>query len=255
VRNLYGHHFTLKPGTRVYIPTPEGTTRGQEIKQEIEDRWSPPSNYFHLRSGGHVSAVKRHMNAPCVASLDLRRFFDQVTRSKVHRVLKGIGLPHVDAWEMACDSTVDKRPPFRRFSVPFGFVQSPAIASLVLARSHLGRVIHDLDNNVVSVSVYVDDISVSGPDVRAVTDTVAALHIAAEASGFGFNTDKEMPPGPTATSFNIEFGSGTMRIISDRMAEFELGVRLGSSERIGGILGYVSTVNAEQHGELRKHVI
>src|SRR3546814_1088698 len=81
------------------------------------------------------------------SSLDLRRFFDQIARTKVHRALKVIGLPHTDAWEMACDSTVDKRPPHRAFSLPFGFVQSPIVASVVLAQSALGGAIRRLSRD------------------------------------------------------------------------------------------------------------
>ena len=254
MRNLYGHHFTLKPGTRVYIPTQEGGQRGEEIKLAIEARWSPPSNYFHLLSGGHVAAVRRHQHASWVASLDLRRFFDHVTRSKVHRALKTVGFPHVKAWEMACDSSVDKRPPHRKFSVPFGFVQSPAVASLVLAQSNLGKTLRKLDGHGVAVSVYVDDITISGPDEQTVRDVIVALNDAANVSGFVFNTEKQQPPSGTARSFNIEFGSGMMRINSDRMAEFELAVRQANPYQLAGILGYVDSVNTQQQDELSKHV-
>lgn len=254
MRNLYGHHFTLKPGTRVYIPTPEGRERGDEIKSAIEDRWSPPGNYFHLLPGGHVAAVRRHQHAPWVASLDLRRFFDHVTRSKVHRALKAIGFPHLEAWEMACDSSVDKRPPHRKFSVPFGFVQSPAVASMVLAQSNLGKALSKSNDHDVAVSVYVDDITISGPDQQAVSNAITALGNAATASGFEFNAEKQQAPGPTAMSFNIEFGSGTMHIVPDRMAEFELAVRQANSYQQAGILGYVNSVNTQQQNELSEHV-
>src|SRR3546814_21049417 len=113
VRNLFDHHFALKPGTRVYIPTDEGRERGEAIKSQIEALWTPPANYFHLQQGGHVAAVREHKDAPWLASLDLRRFFDQIARTKVHRALKVIGIPHNDAWERAWDSTVATRPPHR----------------------------------------------------------------------------------------------------------------------------------------------
>jgi hypothetical protein len=254
VRNLYGHHFALKPGTRVYVPTPEGERRGREIKEEIEKRWLPPANYFHLQPGGHVAALRRHKDAPWVASLDLRRFFDQVTRSKAHRALKWIGFPHIDAWEMACDSCVDKRPPGREFSVPFGFVQSPVVASVVLEHSQLGRVIGQIERSGTPVSVYVDDLTISGADAATVTHAIDALHAAAGVCGFEFNAEKEIPTGPTATSFNIEFGSGRLHIIQDRMADFEIAVRTALPERLAGILGYVNSVNSQQHDELEHKV-
>src|SRR3546814_11290010 len=69
VRNLFDHHFALKPGTRVYIPTDEGRERGEAIKSQIEALWTPPANYFHLQQGGHVAAVREHKDAPWLASL------------------------------------------------------------------------------------------------------------------------------------------------------------------------------------------
>src|SRR5699024_10920274 len=122
------------------------------------------------------------------------------------------------------------RPPHRDFSVPFGFVQSPAVASLVLAKSQLGLVIRKLEQRGTPVSVYVDDITVSGASEGAVASVIDALRAAAAMCSFDFNAEKETPPAATATSFNIEFGSGVMRIIADRMAEFELAVRTAFPE-------------------------
>ncbi|HEV2079228.1 MAG TPA: reverse transcriptase domain-containing protein [Allosphingosinicella sp.] len=139
MRNLYMDHFTLKPGTRVYVPTAEGKDRGTEIKKAAESRWHRPSHYFHLRAGGHIAAAREHHAAPWVASLDLQRFFDHISRSRVHRAMKKLGFSKDEAWEIACDSVVDKHPPRRRFSIPFGFVQSPILASVVLSKSALGR--------------------------------------------------------------------------------------------------------------------
>lgn len=246
MRNLYDHHFALKPGTRVYVPTDFGRGRGEEIKAAIESRWKPPANYFHLLGGGHVAAVKQHRNAAWLSSLDLQRFFDQITRTKVHRALKAIGISHDEAWEMACDSTVDKMPPKRRFSLPFGFVQSPIVASVVLAQSALGGVIRKLVADGLTVTVYVDDITISGSDRGAVGNAVMQLEEGAQLAGFAFNPAKTQPPNSKVTSFNIEFGSGGMKILEERMADFEAALYLANEHRIGGILGYVGTVNPTQ---------
>lgn len=250
MRNLYNHHFTLKPGTRVYIPSAFGAERGGEIKEAIERLWQPPENYYHLLDGGHVAAVRSHRNAPWLASLDLQRFFEQITRSKVHRALKAIGFSQVEAWEMACDSTVDKRPPKRKFSLPFGFVQSPIVASVVLAKSALGGEIRKLRADGLNVTVYVDDITVSGLTEQEVSGAVDRLEAAAALSGFSFNPDKSQPANGRVISFNIQFGSGTMDIVEDRLAEFEVAIRHGNEYQIGGILGYVTSVNADQAEKL-----
>lgn len=250
MRFLYDHHFALKPGTRVYVPTDFGRDRGAEIKAAIESLWYPPANYFHLLGGGHVAAVRQHRNAVWVASLDLQRFFDQITRTKAHRALKAIGLPHEEAWEMACDSTVDKAPPKRQFSLPFGFVQSPIVASVVLAQSALGRAIRELVTDGLTVTVYVDDITISGPDRSVVESALTRLEAGAELSGFAFNPAKTQPPNAKVKSFNIHFGSGGMEISEQRMAQFEAALHDANEHRIGGILGYVATVNPSQADKL-----
>ena len=147
---------------------------------------------------------------------------------------------------MACDSTVDKQPPQRQFSLPFGFVQSPIVASVVLAKSALGTTIRKLQQQGVNVTVYVDDIVVSSSSKTIVNDAVFTLEEGANTSGFAFNPDKTQPPRRKVTSFNIEFGSGTMKVLNERMLEFENAIRTGNSDVIKGILGYVNSVNALQ---------
>lgn len=250
MRNLYDHSFALKPGTRVYVPTDFGRRRGDQIKSSIENFWEPPANYFHLLGGGHIAAVKQHRNAVWLASLDLKRFFDQITRAKVHRALKIIGFLHEVAWEMACDSTVDKMPPKRQFSLPFGFVQSPIVASVVLAQSALGKVIRELVTDGLSVTVYVDDITISGPDRKTVEGAVVRLESGAKLAGFSFNPAKTQLTNSKVTSFNIEFGSGSMEVLAQRMAEFEAALQLANEQRTAAILGYIGTVNPSQADKL-----
>ncbi len=250
MRNLYGNHFQLKPGTRVYVPTDSGRARGCEIKRDVEKRWAAPTNFYHLRDGGHVAAVRMHHRAPWVASLDLLRFFDQISRGKIFRSLRRLGFVQAEAWEIACDSTVDKAPPARSFSVPFGFVQSPLIASLVLAYSALGRCIARLRRAGVAVTVYMDDVTVSGDSEQVVRAAIAQLIEAADLAGFAFNPEKTQPASAAVTSFNIEFGSGGMAITPERMDEFEEAFLEGSEYQQEGIYGYVASVNQGQLARL-----
>ena len=243
MRNLYGHHFQLKPGTRVYVPTNHGRVRGSEIKSVVEKRWQAPKNYFHLRDGGHVVAVRIHHSAQWVASLDLLRFFDQISRGKIFRSLKRLGFVQSDAWEIACDSTVDKAPPARLFSVPFGFVQSPLIASLVLAHSALGKCIERLRRTGVDITVYMDDITISSNSQAAISSAIDQLIAAAHLAGFDFNPEKMQMTSPSVTSFNIEFGSGSMSITSERMRQFEKSFLDGNEYQKHGILSYISSIN------------
>lgn len=246
MRNLYGHHFLLKPGTRVYVPTDYGRDRGAEIKEEIGSRWKAPANFYHLRDGGHVAAVREHRDASFLASLDLQRFFDQISRSKIFRSLKKLGFSQSEAWGIACDSTVDKRPPARKFSLPFGFVQSPLVASLVLAHSALGKRIERIRRDGVTTTVYMDDITISADSESVVSSAVDEIVVAGELSGFSFNPDKTQPTASAVTSFNIEFGSGAMSIMADRLAELAKAFESGNEAQQMGIYGYVESVNVNQ---------
>jgi hypothetical protein len=71
-------------------------------------------------------------------TLDISGFFDCITRSKIYRALRSIGIDHREAWDIARGSTVEKTPRKGDFSLPYGFIQSPALASLALDRSALG---------------------------------------------------------------------------------------------------------------------
>jgi hypothetical protein len=57
---------------------------------------------------------------------------------------------------MASESVV-KRPALDGFVLPYGFVQSPILASLALDKSKLGKLLRKLNGRTdITVSVYVD---------------------------------------------------------------------------------------------------
>lgn len=246
MRDLYSHRFTLPNGVTVCIPSEKGRERGKEIAQDVSGRWTPKSNYFHQLEGGHVAATRRHYASPVIAKLDLAKFYHQVGRSKVHRALKLIGTPQKDAWETACDSTVERDPGQRNFSLPFGYVQSPILASIALDYSALGTAIAQLNTGGCLVSAYVDDIIVSADDADTVNSALDQLRTAAGVSGFAINEKKSEGPAGEITAFNIHLGSGRIEITKKRMMEFEAAIRDGYPERIVGILNYVSSVNEAQ---------
>lgn len=246
MRDLYSHRFTLPSGVTVCIPSDKGRKRGKEIAQGVADRWTPKANYFHMLDGGHVAAARRHHTSTVIAKLDLAKFYHQVGRTKVHRALKMIGMPQAEAWEAACDSTVERDPGQRNFSLPFGYVQSPILASIALDHSALGTAIAQLNTGGCLVSAYVDDIIVSADDAGTVNGALEELRAAAGVSGFAINERKSEGPGAEITAFNIRIGNARMEVTRKRMAEFEAAIRDGYPERIMGILNYVNSVNVDQ---------
>lgn len=244
--------FQLKPGSWVFVPTKETIDNGLEIKKAIEERWKPPSYYFHLKDGGHVRALQSHTHHTSFVHLDIRDFFGSINRTRVTRCLKSI-FGYSDARAMANESTVfhpDEKS--RRTILPFGFVQSPIVASMCLYQSALGRCLHRLTQlKDVQVSVYVDDIVVSTDSHVLTAEALEQLEEASKKSGLALNAEKQEGPADSITAFNIDLSHLALFIEPERFAQFLDAYKNSDSEfQRNGILGYVSSVNAKQANQV-----
>jgi hypothetical protein len=209
------------------------------VHADVLRRWRVPPYFYHLRKGGHLAAVKAHLHNRCFTTLDISGFFDSVTRSKIYRALCGIGIDRQRAWDIARDSTVGKTK--RNFSLPYGFVQSPALASLTLDRSALGRLMKVFArSNHTRLSCYVDDVVLSGVEYDAVESGRLALIDAARLSNFVINTTKSQRPAPQIAVFNIVLSNGEMALTSDRMHQFERDLIHTTPSGAAAILAYRS---------------
>ena len=240
--------FVLKEGTWVFVPSVDSVKQGKQIKSLIESRWTPPDYYYHLRDGGHVKAIGSHVSNAFFAHCDIKSFFGCINRSRITRALKRIA-GYSLARQYANDSTVihpTDNP--SRYMLPFGFVQSPVLASLCLRQSALGSFLHKLSKrNDVKVSVYVDDIIVSSNSQETLTDVIAELNHVASISGFAMNEEKFEGPTSGITAFNIELSNANTKISSDRLDKFVSALNDATSEhQRTGILGYVHSVNEQQ---------
>ncbi|RYF61168.1 MAG: hypothetical protein EOO27_03170, partial [Comamonadaceae bacterium] len=166
--------FELKPGKWVFVPTAESVAEGKKIKKAIEERWTPPPYYFHLRAGGHVEALRMHLKHTCFARIDIQDFFGSINRTRVTRCLTSkFGYAVARAYANA--STVPA-PKTTRTIVPFGFVQSQIVAALCLAESALGVYLDRLaSDSAIALTVYVDDIIVSCSDAVQLDNVVKGV--------------------------------------------------------------------------------
>ncbi|NGZ88147.1 hypothetical protein GW587_28305 [Duganella sp. SAP-35] len=181
--------FELKPGTWVFVPTADSIKTGRELKLEIEQKWRAPEFFYHLRAGGHVKALQAHLGNSRFARLDIKNFFGSINKTRVTRCLKSI-FPYPQAREMANISTV-LHPVDRNSILPFGFVQSPIIASLCLHRSALGQYLQTLSRRKdLVISVYVDDIILSSDNEHDLTVALTEIKSRATRSNFIMNADK-----------------------------------------------------------------
>jgi hypothetical protein len=246
----WASRFEIKPGAWVFVPTEETIKVGREIKKDLEVRWKPPSNYFHLIAGGHVRALRAHAGNSWFVHLDIKDFFGSINRSRITRSLKKL-FGYKRAREIANASTVT-HPSRGDFILPFGFVQSPLIASICLYKSALGNRLRGMQNEGLTVSVYVDDLILSANDLQVANAGLAAVKHAAERSGFRLNPDKEEGPAVKITAFNIDLSVKQLAIEQERLAAFiEAFQTAESSHQKRGILGYVASVCSAQANEIQ----
>lgn len=204
----WSSYYELTPGSNkyIYIPTNQSRELGKIIVETIRKRWTPPAYFFHLRKGGHLAAIKHHIDQSCnprkFSVFDISGYFGQVTENKLCRVLKNfVSFKKASQW--AHDSTV-RKPSENKRTLPYGFLQSGDLASLVLDRSYLGcefRKIHQNPN--IKLSVFVDDIIVSSSDPILLDQASIAIKDAAKLSNLKLNQDKTCCNVDEIEIFNI----------------------------------------------------
>lgn len=235
--------------TWVFEPSERYVSLGKMHKSAIEERWSPPINYFHLQAGGHVAALKYHINNQYFAGADIQGFFEKINRSKITRSIKNI-LGYSHARRIAIDSTV-RHPETGRYILPFGFVQSPIIASVCLRFSALGNMAAKFQaNRNLKIAIYVDDFVISSNDESLLNNVLDSLICAAERSGFPFSPGKVARPSKSLTAFNIVLSNQNLEICAPRLDLFRDAYQSGNSSQKYGIRSYVNSVNSAQSSSL-----
>lgn len=239
--------FAKKPGKWIFVPTPYAVKKGKEIKRAVEKSWKPPLYYFHLRSGGHVEALRSHFEHNNFLRIDIKDFFGSINRTRVTRCLKD-RFSYAVARSYANESTVKDPVTANRTVVPFGFVQSQIISAVCLSQSALGVCLDKLAlNPAIALTVYVDDIIVSTSDSALLDQVLKDIQAAAEKAHFVLNANKQEGPAAAIKAFNIVLTKGSMEIEADRFKQFEEALKTATSEnQRAGIKSYVASVNAGQ---------
>lgn len=248
------HKFQIKNNVWVFIPNNESRLYGNKIKSKIEEKWKKPNYYYHFRDGGHVEALKSHLNNTFFIHADIQDFFGAINKSRVTRNLKNF-FGYKIAREIAENSTVQcPHSNVKKYVLPFGFVQSPILASFCLHKSRLGVYLDKLyDSGDFKVSVYMDDIIISGKNLEDLNQILVELDRISNHSGFQLN-QKKTQISSKIKSFNIELSHNALRITKERMIEFISNYMSGGKYRRIGILCYISTINKEQLKILSKFV-
>lgn len=229
----------------IYVPSNECRSKGQEFCELILKKWSPPSYFYHFRSGGHIAALKYHQNKKYFAKLDIQRFFPNITKSKLFRALKSIRISPNQSQRIAKWSSVkSKENPAQRI-LPYGFVQSQLIAAVCMDVSALGKAFRNLPPDI-KISVYVDDIIISGNNKKNLQKAYKFLISAAAQANFLINETKSHPPQIRTSAFNIDFEKSQMKISEERFDEFLGEISLINDKKTEAIISYVDQVSSSQ---------
>lgn len=214
-------------GKPVFVPSEDGRKIGRDLKRKVERRFDPPAYFFHLRDGGHVAAIHTHRSRRYFARVDIENFFYGVSRNRIIRALRALDLPGTERY--AKWSTVKNPFGAPSYALPYGFVQSPILASLVLAQSPLGVFLGEL-SKFVTVSVYVDDIAISGNNRRVLERAYKKVRRKVLESNLKINEAKCAAPGLEVELFNCHLTHLQTLVTDVRRDEFYSQQRSESSE-------------------------
>ncbi|WP_310608421.1 reverse transcriptase domain-containing protein [Buttiauxella brennerae] len=242
------HKFEIRPAVWVYVPTKESKKFGSQILNAVRFKWTPALYFYHLRTGGHLAAARLHLNNEFFAVIDIKQFFQSTSRSRITRELKTY-FTYPQAREIAKYSTV-KNPlnEHHKHVLPFGFVQSPILATLCLDKSYVGKLLRDLNKkSAIRLSVYMDDVIISSNDLPLLERSFQDILKALEKSDYRVNTQKSQPPSPQITVFNLVIQKGSLKVMPQRMSDFLIDVYASNYEPHKlGIANYVKSVNQKQ---------
>lgn len=211
------YRFEGANGKPVYVPSAEGRRIAKRLLKKVKSRFQPDPFFFHLHKGGHVAALHIHRQKKYFARLDLQNFFYTISRNRVARALQEIGISGGEFFAKWSTVKNEFAPP--AYALPYGFIQSPMLASLILSRSAVGDYLREIDGLVV-VSVYVDDISISGNNKRALQRAYRKIRRKIAASNFVINEEKSFEPALSITLFNCDLERHRTVVSTERRDQF-----------------------------------
>lgn len=246
------NRFEVKPGRWVYNPTPRSRETGCQILNLLNNSWKKPSYYYHLRDGGHVKALKVHIYNSFFAKIDIKDFFGAISRTRITRALKSV-VDYPTARRIAKISTVKTESNYlHSHHLPYGFIQSPILASICLFDSSLGRFLEELtrDNRLI-VSIYVDDIIISSNDQVFLSHIYELTLDKLSRSHFIMNSDKSSNATTSVSAFNIQLSHKSLILEKARFEELRIKYLTTDSEYVReGIKSYINSVNPAQVQQL-----
>lgn len=235
------YEFSFNKGKKVvYVQNNFGRRIGRELLTFVAANVAFPAYYYHYQDGGHVAALHRHLDNKFFFRLDFRDFFYSISRNRVAAALHKAGHPRARTFsKWSCVKNPVRSEP--RYSLPIGFVQSPALATMALMGTNIAHVLDVAASRGVCVSVYLDDLIGSGTDldtIQAVYDEVLA---ACGTANLEVSARKLVAPCTELVAFNCRLMRGCVEVTQKRIDEFYAVPRSALSE--AAFKAYCSTVN------------
>ncbi len=204
-------------GKPVFVPNSKCREYAVKIIQDVRSEHRFPDFFYHLMPGGHIAALHKHRENTYFCKIDLKNYFYSISRNRVARVLSKIGLEraqHFSKW--SCIKNPFLVP---KFCLPYGFPQSPILASLVLDDSAVGKYLREIQEEITP-AVYVDDISLSSDNFSDLRVAFGKLKEIAQESNFRINEEKVVEPCKIMDIFNITLQKGSTKINWARVEKF-----------------------------------
>jgi Reverse transcriptase (RNA-dependent DNA polymerase)/ATPase family associated with various cellular activities (AAA) len=234
-----------------------GRQEFSSLKRQIAKRWQPHPSSKTFSPRAHVAALRPHLNHEWFAVLDLIRFYDHVTRTKVYRSLASIGFAQSECFRITGRSTVRQG---NKYLLPRGFRQSTLLAALVLDRSLFGSYLRQ-QRYLSTITVFGDDIVLSSDNRHELEREYALTVDLLQRSSFPINPLKSQTPRSEVVVFNIRLSRNSLQFTEERMQRFfrRAETLLGPSRDEENIdlytklIGnYVASINVAQEKNLRK---
>ena len=245
-----------RSGRHICVPDAETKEFGNHLIAEIKRRWSPPVYFFHCQKGGHIQAIKLHVGKKYFCRADLKSFYSHIKENRIRRHLKRLSFPKGlrSQQEAAYCSTVPHPDQPKVRVLPFGFPQSPILASIALQGSILGAFLEELYQSPSHiVSVYMDDIIISTNSLSSANEAYETLRGKVTRSNFEINTSKcSGVVTDQVEAFNIIADAKGIKLTEKRYMKFKKELINGSISvnKQTGILNYVRSINLKQYEEL-----
>jgi hypothetical protein len=221
------YKYSNSRGKPVFVPTENGRKVGRELKRKLDRCFKPDFFFYHLRDGGHVAALHIHRKNRYFARVDIENFFYSIGRNRVVRCLQQLGFAGAEKYGKW--STVKNPCGQPTYSLPYGFVQSPILATLVLSRSDLGDFLRSISVDF-TVSVYMDDIAISGNNLRKLQRVYRNVCQKLVVSKFPINAKKSIAPARAVELLNCQLSHLNSLVTADRRTEFYAQARSSLSQ-------------------------